>query len=160
MSVLWTRSLIVLGAAIVLAAVKLSIHSKERTIAQGETIFLELMPVDPRSLMQGDYMALRFRLAEEIERARQRGTLAPSARTAPLAIDAHRVATLAQDTEADAQIRFRIRNRSVWIGTNAFFFEEGSSSKYVNARYGELRLERGSGQAVLVGLRDAQFNEL
>src|SRR5690606_19512775 len=32
----------------------------ERTLRDGQLVLLELAPVDPRSLMQGDYMALRF----------------------------------------------------------------------------------------------------
>jgi uncharacterized membrane-anchored protein len=29
-------------------------------------VFLELAPVDPRSLMQGDYMVLRYKIAEGV----------------------------------------------------------------------------------------------
>ena len=49
-----------------LVAVNGSIVAKERIKTHGERIYLELAPVDPRSLMQGDYMALRFALAESI----------------------------------------------------------------------------------------------
>lgn len=155
-----TRLLAALGAVIVLATVNLFIYGKERTIAHGEPIYLELAPVDPRSLMQGDYMALRFQLAQEIEHAREQGLLAPAARTAPLAIDARRIATLASSNDTDAQIRFKIHNGAVWLGTNAYFFEEGAARRFESARYGEFRLERNSGEAVLVGLRDEQLNEL
>ncbi|CAG0878818.1 unnamed protein product [Cyprideis torosa] len=51
--------------AIILAVVNWSIVGKEKHLADGRKIYLELAPVDPRSLMQGDYMALRFRLADE-----------------------------------------------------------------------------------------------
>jgi len=33
--------------------------------ARRQVVYLELAPVDPRSLIQGDYMALRFALARE-----------------------------------------------------------------------------------------------
>ena len=36
-----------------------SILSKEDLLKNGKLILLELAPVDPRSLMQGDYMSLR-----------------------------------------------------------------------------------------------------
>jgi uncharacterized membrane-anchored protein len=48
----------------------------------------------------------------------------------------------------------------VWLGTNAYFFEEGTAARYENARYGEFRLDRESGEAVLTGLIDAQFRRL
>ena len=58
--------LILLCAPLILAVVNLAIWQNERLIKQGETLLLELAPVDPRSLMQGDYMALRFAMADAI----------------------------------------------------------------------------------------------
>jgi uncharacterized membrane-anchored protein len=139
--------------------VNYSIYAKERIIRTGERIYLELAPVDPRSLMQGDYMALRFRLAEAIESSRADPRRDPTLRSAPLALDARRVATLGADADA-LRIRFRIRNGSVWLGTNAYFFAEGTADRYAAATYGEFRLDPDSGEAVLVGLSDAQLNAL
>ena len=45
-----------------LAVANAGIWQKETLIAEGKPIFVELGPVDPRSLMQGDYMRLAFRL--------------------------------------------------------------------------------------------------
>jgi uncharacterized membrane-anchored protein len=49
-----TRVLIAVGAAIVLAAVNLSILGKEGIKRDGVAIYLDLAPIDPRSIMQGD----------------------------------------------------------------------------------------------------------
>jgi uncharacterized membrane-anchored protein len=160
MNTLITRVLIVIGALFVLGAVNASIYAKERTIASGTTIYLELAPVDPRSLMQGDYMALRFRLAEEIEQARASGKIAERTRRASLDIDARGVATLRSGSGGEPAIRFKLRNEAVWLGTNAYFFEEGSAHRFEPARYGEFRLDPQSGEAVLVGLRDEALREL
>ena len=43
-----------------LAVFNVAIYRNERLLASGETLYLELAPVDPRSLMQGDYMRLRY----------------------------------------------------------------------------------------------------
>ena len=51
-------------------------------------------------------------------------------------------------------MRYRVRNSAVWLGTNAFFFEEAQAEPYRQARYGEFRLDPQSGDAVLVELRD------
>ncbi|HEX7554150.1 MAG TPA: GDYXXLXY domain-containing protein, partial [Geothrix sp.] len=60
------RNLILLvTAAVVLVMVNYSIWQREQLISSGRTVLLELAPVDPRSLMQGDYMALRFKVASE-----------------------------------------------------------------------------------------------
>jgi len=158
MSPVVTRIVTLVAGLLVLVAVNHAIYRKERVIRHGEIVFLELAPVDPRSLMQGDYMALRFRLADEIETARSSGALAERARRAPLRIDERRIATLGADT--GPEIAFRIRNGSVWLGTNAYFFTEGTAARYVNARYGEFRLDPGTGEAVLVGLRGEDLEPL
>lgn len=181
-----TRVLTLVGALLVLGSVDYSIYGKERVIRDGETVYLELAPVDPRSLMQGDYMALRFRLAGRIAEWREtegRERL----RTAPLTVDDRGVATLSEEgggvTEGSGEvggssedrgevgepgegaagslrIAFRMRGGRVWLGTNAYFFAEGTADRYEGARYGEFRVDPATGEAVLVGLRDAELNRL
>jgi uncharacterized membrane-anchored protein len=148
-----TRVSIIAAVALVLAAVNWSIVAKERIKTRGQRILLELAPVDPRSLMQGDYMALRFSLARGID-SRSSGSVG-------LIVDSNDVATLAPDPGPQApRIRYRIRNGEVWLGTNAYFFEEGSAARYEKARYGEFRLDRETGEAVLTGMVDAEFKPL
>jgi uncharacterized membrane-anchored protein len=157
------RGLIALGALLVLGAVNLSILGKERVRRDGELVYLELAPVDPRSLMQGDYMALRFALTRDLERL-DAGTPRRDGETrfARVALDPRRVARVAA-TGSDAAaltLRYRLRGGQVWLGTNAFFFEEGTAERFSAARYGEFRVDRASGEAVLVGLRDAALAAL
>ena len=54
---------------LILGLVNLSIVGKEKHLSDGRAVYLELAPVDPRSLMQGDYMALRFAIANQIRAA-------------------------------------------------------------------------------------------
>ena len=160
MKALTARALLAFGALLVLGAVNYSIYGKEQVIATGRTIYLELLPVDPRSLMQGDYMALRFRLAQDIERARESGALHERERRAPLQIDARGVAQLGAANAGVPRVHFKIRNGAVWLGTNAFFFEEGTAQRFEQARYGEFRLDEASGEAVLIGLADEHLRPL
>jgi uncharacterized membrane-anchored protein len=53
----------------ILGLINFSIWQKETHLSQGEYLFLTLVPVDPRSIMQGDYMTLRFQLGNEIRNA-------------------------------------------------------------------------------------------
>lgn len=164
MTRLGVRGLIVLGAVLVLGTVNVAIVGKERIKRDGELVYLPLAPVDPRSLMQGDYMALRFALADELQRARAadghrvgEGEVA----FAPVHIDGRRIATLAGDpSRASIRLRYRIRHGQVWLGTNAFFFEEGMGERFQQARYGAFRVDRASGEAVLVGLRSGTLAPL
>lgn len=182
----FSRVLIALAALLVLGAVNQAILRKERIRSHGETVYLALAPVDPRSLMQGDYMALRFDLVRQLQ---SRGKTAdPDSRRddlealptwnevqselvaptqegklalAPIKLDARRIGSLAaSEAESDLKLRYRIRNGTIWLGTNAFFFEEGEAHRYSAARFGEFRVDRTSGEAVLVGLADAELRSL
>jgi uncharacterized membrane-anchored protein len=156
-----TRILIGVGLLLVLGAVNFSILGKESVKRDGVVVYLDLMPVDPRSLMQGDYMTLRFRLAQDIQASVK--PLPPEGGTelAPVNVSNDKVGSLARAGEAgNLRIRYRVRKGEVWLGTNAFFFEEGKDAQYASARYGEVRVHPTSGEAVRVGLRDAALEPL
>jgi uncharacterized membrane-anchored protein len=158
-----TRALIAVGALIVFTGVNYSMYAKERIRREGQVILLQLAPVDPRSLMQGDYMALRFGIAADLENARadKRKPYDDDGRSVGIKLDERGVAQLVpSNTSSDLRIRYRIRNGEIWIGTNAYFFEEGTARRYEPARFGEFRLDRGSGEAVLVGMRDEALKAL
>ncbi|MGY8527184.1 GDYXXLXY domain-containing protein [Paracidovorax citrulli] len=151
------------------------IVSKERLLAAGEPMLLRLAPVDPRSLMQGDYMALRFAIADPILAAlREDGKDGAKAgalgRTAVVRVEEsgevafvrlHRGEPLA---ERERLLRFQVVNGGwqggrVQISTDAWFFQEGQASRYEAARFGEFKVS-GSGEALLVGMRDEQGRRL
>jgi uncharacterized membrane-anchored protein len=176
-----SRLAIFLGALLVLAGVNWSIYKKEVIKSSGEVVYLELAPVDPRSLMQGDYMALQFAATNAIAARFSHVTpdddkLIFGTQLAEFTIDQKRVGRIADGKAASApapaapviteppigkiNIAWRMRQGRVWLGTNAFFFEEGSARKFSSARYGEFRVDRVTGEAVLVGLRDQALKEL
>ena len=51
---------------VVLAVLNFGIYRNERFIEAGEEVYFELAPVDPRSLLQGDYMRLNYRIANDL----------------------------------------------------------------------------------------------
>src|SRR5712692_10943081 len=169
------RSAIALvSCAAVLALVDFSIVGKERQLESGKIAYLELAPVDPRSLMQGDYMALRFKIANDARPAMQRsqssgarsflgqGDLATADGRIVAALDPSSVATyrrlddgtpLAQN---EILLRYRVREGEVKFATNAFFFQEGTAVRYEGARYGEFRVAP-DGELLLTGLRGKEL---
>lgn len=48
------------GLLLALVVVNHGVVKRERILSDGRPLLLELAPVDPRALMQGDYMALRY----------------------------------------------------------------------------------------------------
>jgi uncharacterized membrane-anchored protein len=153
MSLTSGRVAIAAAVLLVLGVVNYSIVAKETLRSRGERVLIELAPVDPRSLMQGDYMALRFTIANQIR--------AEAAGTVPVVLDENRVARLdLAASPGSLRLRYRIRQGQVWLGTNAYFFEEGDADRFTGARYGEFRVDRDTGEAVLTGLLGPDFRAL
>lgn len=156
------RPLIALGLALILGVVGWQITAKEATLGSGRLVLLELAPVDPRSLMQGDYMTLRYEISQRMEFS---GETLPSDGVMVLVVGADRVGTfrrLADDTALapdEVRLRFRVRDGRVRLGAESYFFEEGTADLYARARYGALRIEP-DGDSVLVGLYDADHNPM
>ncbi len=147
--------------ALVLVLVNGAVTRKQAIVSTGRSVFLELRPINPRSLIQGDYMVLRPALAgtRMPEEGATRGLLALEidgqgvARAAPRRGDA---ADTGDAGDADTVIRYRRCRDGLRFGIESFFFEEGSAAEFERARYAEVRLSPG-GDAVLVGLRSADL---
>lgn len=58
--------LIVAWVVAACVGINVAAYRKEARRVSGEQLFLPLAPLDPRSLMQGDYMELRFALASDV----------------------------------------------------------------------------------------------
>ena len=151
-----------IAAALILVRVNYTIWQREELLAGGRTVLLQLAPVDPRSLMQGDYQALRFKITEDAFP----GGAAKSAKDGRMivALDSRQVGTFRRFAGSlqggdEALLRYRIRNGQPKLATNAFFFQEGEGGRYRNAKYGEFRVS-ADGEALLVALRDADLHTL
>lgn len=113
---------------LILAGVNYSVWRIEQVLAHGQELVLELAPVDPRSLMQGDYMALRFALGDDIRRAGKTDTVSAYMGRVIVQVDKQGVARfVALDTgqplaPGQQHLQYRWRSDQVQIATNAFFF--------------------------------------
>ena len=56
----YNRILIIVNLILLLGYFNWSVFQKEQTLKDGQLVLLPLAPVDPRSLMQGDYMSLNY----------------------------------------------------------------------------------------------------
>lgn len=146
-------------AIFALLVVNLMIVGKERTIAEGQTVLLKLAPRDPRSLMQGDYMVLRYDITIEARRKIPSGD-----GNLILQLDDRQVGSFVEQDSgrslAANEIRLRYRHRDfIRIGAEAYFFQEGAADKFARAEYGELKVA-ANGESVLVGLRDKNLTPI
>jgi uncharacterized membrane-anchored protein len=157
--------LLALGLVFSLGAVNYDIVRKQKIVDAGAQVLLPIRPADPRSLLQGDYMTLRYdrtalppdALSESLPR---RGT-------AIVRLDADGVARFVRLDDgaalADGELRVRYKRRlyeqEVSYGADSFFFQEGDAPLYAQAKYGVLRVD-GDGDSILVGLADEHRNML
>ena len=154
--------LIFLGLALALGVPNYAIIQKERQLASGTPVLVELAPVDPRSLIQGDYMRLDYAISRQLREP----VPEPRDGRVVVSLDADSVAHFARVYQegtplapGERLLQYRRRNGGIRIGSDAFYFQEGQAHRYVRARYGELRVDH-SGGSVLVGLRDADRRPL
>ncbi|MGN5140110.1 GDYXXLXY domain-containing protein [Aeromonas sp. 164P] len=161
-----TRQLgLLLTGLAILAGINLTVWRFERAMSSGEVVLLRLAPVDPRSLMQGDYMRLNYEIARELASRDTRATQDKGSDTLVIRLDAHQVASLVADGKPDRLasderlLQVHQSDRQWQIGPDAYFFEEGSGEQYETARYGEFRLQ-ADGKTLLVGLRDDAYQPI
>jgi uncharacterized membrane-anchored protein len=143
------------GLAFALLLPTALIVQKEILLATGKPVLLDLGPRDPRSLMQGDYMVLDY----AISRAWEWSQNWPRDGHLVLRLDEHGVGQFVRRHDSSTPLapdefllRYRVRDKRIQLGAEAFFFQEGHASRYNAARYGELRVA-ANGTSVLVGLR-------
>ena len=164
-----TRRLLLLAClAVVLGYALFYTLDKERTLRSGQLVLLQLAPVDPRSLLQGDYMDLHYDLLRYAD-----DDVADGGETfAVVRLDENGVGYLVRMSptheglqRGEYAVRVERREAGLWnrsglhIGADSYFFEEGKAEVFGRAAYGGLRLD-GRGGAVLAGLYDADFTLL
>ncbi|MCV2369755.1 GDYXXLXY domain-containing protein [Roseateles oligotrophus] len=153
------------GGLLALLLVNAGIWQKQRLISEGRPIFVALAPIDPRSLMQGDFMRLNYDLGPDVNAA-QLHRLGAARTLVVLGVDARGLALLRRVHEqgkplaADEQlIALSPRNGGWTLVSDAWYFREGDGKRWQAAKYGEFRV-RPDGQALLVGLADAKLRPI
>lgn len=161
-----TRQLaLLLSGLAILAGINATVWRYEHAMSSGEVVLLRLAPVDPRSLMQGDYMRLNYEIARELTSRDAQTTQNKGSDTLVIRLDALQVATLVAAGKPDRLasderlLQVHQSERQWQIGPDAYFFEEGTGEQYEAARYGEFRLQ-ADGKTLLVGLRDEAYQPI
>lgn len=136
------------------------IYQKKTLLKSGETIYFEIAPADPRSLMQGDYMTIRYALENEIEKT----TVSPTSNHGYLVIayDNQSVGHFKRiyageplaANERLLQFRYQANHFPKWnIKPHTFFFQEKFQSDFQKASYAIFHYN-GAKNYLLVGLAD------
>ena len=146
---------------------------------RGKILFLELAPVDPLSLVQGQYMTLRFGIEKSYDATPEDQHIIENSRGNMLAIihlDNRPIGTLTglkpidqwqqppnpQDTlllEVHAWHTNSDESYTIQIQQNSFLFQENTEDRYTEAKYGMFRVQE-NGQYVLIDLADKHLRPL
>lgn len=147
------------GLALILVLANWDIAQKRAVIADGRVLLLELRPVDPRSIFQGDYMALA--LADAAVPRRVITESLPYRGTVILSLGENRVGRFARLDDGSPlgpdELRVVYRRHGdrfesrLDYGARSFFFQEGEAELYQGAKYAVLRVAE-DGSTVLTDL--------
>ena len=166
----FTISVALLGLLLIIVMMTINVAKYETHLATGDTVLLELAPVDLRGFMQGDYMTLSYTIERKVFNALENHTEEDLYGTASrdgyviVALDDNRVGEFIRLADAkpsnltpnEMAIHYRIRHGSLKLATNAFFFQEGHAEAYEAAEYGLFRIN-DKGEPLLTNMVDAKF---
>lgn len=152
----WLASL---GLVIVLGTANYMIWQRQQVVDNGQPVLLQLQPVDPRSMMQGDYMVLRY--ADTVFPPRGERPGMHDRGTFIVRLDENNVAEFSRIDDGgplgndEARLKYKQvdLSGSIRLGAESFFFQEGQAQVFNSARYGVLHVD-DTGTSVLVGLAD------
>tara|TARA_B100001063_G_C16678352_1_gene510357 strand:- start:130 stop:690 length:561 start_codon:yes stop_codon:yes gene_type:complete len=172
-------SILVIGVIIYAFQVK---ADRDQLILTGKEILLELAPVDPLSLLQGQYMIINFALErekielkkEDVDSRRINLRIMNGSARIVLRYNESGVANFnrLEDDQllASNEILFKIKARSrrengskyfyrIDVEQESFLFKENTEKKYETAKYGVFRVNQ-DGDYVLVDLADKDLKRL
>ena len=146
-------AVILVNLVLLLVLFNHSIFEKEKVLSEGKLVLLKLAPVDPRSLMQGDYMRLNYEISWNVP-----ADSIPKRGYYVVKLDSNGIANkvrIQKETKplhtGEYLIKYFAGEWSINIGAESYFFEEGQAEKYATAKYGAVKID-GQGNSILVGL--------
>ena len=160
-----------LGLLLIIVIMTINVTKYESHLATGDTVLLALAPVDPRGFMQGDYMTLSYALElnimehDYIRSGENAYSLDASEGYVIVAKDSNNVGQFVRIVYDDKPsnlatnemaLYYRMRNGSMKIATNAYFFQEGHAQAFEAAEYGLFRVNK-KGEPLLTDMVNGKF---
>ncbi|HBD93736.1 MAG: hypothetical protein A2015_12625 [Spirochaetes bacterium GWF1_31_7] len=137
-----------------------AVFDQENRLNDGELITIEILPVDPRSLMQGDYVVLRYDISfidgiNQITAGSKINII-----VIPDAKDIYRFSRVAQNDEKlqanEVLISGEIKGDQIFYGIESYFVEENTGLEIERtAKHALVRVHK-DGKAKLIKLIEPQ----
>lgn len=150
------------------------VAKNEWHLHHSKSIFIELRPVDPRSILQGDYMALAYKLnlqslkalAGSESEALDQVIFNHSSVPAKVILDSQNrvVRTILDTNNSFAGQSLILKNpenrlQALYPASRSFLFAEGLAQCYQKAKYAEFKVNT-KGEAILFDLRGEGLQSL
>ena len=135
---------------------------KEEQNLKKTTYYIKTRPVDPRSLMQGDYMILNYEILEEARRKKtdlKTGYIRVKINESNIAEFIRIDEKYLEPSENKHSIKFYKNGRNIDIGVNSYLFQEGTGRRFQRAVYSEV-IELKNGNIRLKFLLDSNFKRI
>jgi len=152
---------IVFNLILVLFLFNKSIIDNEKILSEGKLVLLKLAPVDPRSLMQGDYMRLNYEISRNIpsDSIPKRGYCIVRLNEDGIGTKIRLQNDVRPLNEGEYAIVYTASNWRINIGAESYFFEEGQAEKFSSAKYGGMKIDN-HGNNILIGLYDENLRKI
>ena len=152
---------ILLNLILILFFFNKSIVEKEKILSGGKLVLLKLAPVDPRSLMQGDYMRLNYEISGNVSVGNipKRGYCIVKLDSDGIAGKVRLQNDITPVNPGEYPIEYTAGSWNINIGAESYFFEEGNAGKFDSARYGGIKIDN-QGNSILIGLYDEELTKI
>ena len=149
---------VVLNLLLLMIVFGYSVIKEEKNLKKA-TFYIKTVPVDPRSLIQGDYMVLNYDIAEsarmEIGNIRK-GYIRIKINDLKIAEFIRIDEEYLPPSNNEISIQFQKNGSNIDIGVNSYLFQEGTVNKFQKAQYAEV-IELKNGKLRLKNLLDKDF---
>ena len=168
------KILLIINIVILFVVTGFSANKEEGYKKSDSYFYLELAPVDPRSLLQGDYMTLNYDIIDKAQEIIFNGIYDSKNENNEfldmrkgyivVSLDENKVAKFVKLSKEKTDekdllfIAFKSDGFNVNINANSYLFQEGTGDKYENAHYSKVVLV--DNKLRLVDLRDKDFKEI
>ena len=168
------KILLIINIVILFVVTGFSANKEEGYKKSNSYFYLELAPVDPRSLLQGDYMTLNYDITDKAQEIIFNGIYDSKDENNKfldmrkgyivVSLDENKVAKFVKLSKEKTDekdllfIAFKSDGFNVNINANSYLCQEGTGDKYENARYSKVVLIGNNLR--LIDLRDKDFKEI
>lgn len=140
------------------------ISRNELHLKNSQSIFVKLQPVDPRSLIQGDYMVLNYDLFWDEKSLNQDDQIHNQSKVKAFALLDAQKRLIKTSLSSKTGIPLQLKNpnnqvQQLYPASNSFLFAEGLAKCYEQAQYAEFKLDK-NGKMILASLKGEHLEDL